>query len=57
MDNHLEHFMDSISAFEMNPYLSLPKEVTKAIDLPISDGKVTIVFDLDETLVHTQVVN
>jgi hypothetical protein len=47
--------MDSISAFEVNMHLGIPKFVPKPFDLPDSGGKITILFDLDETLLHTQV--
>ena len=55
MDSHLTHFMESISTFKMFGCSYLPVKPHKVVDLPeISNDKITLVFDLDETLVHSQ---
>ena len=54
---HLNHFIDSVSAFQTFAHTPVPKEVPKTVELPPQgDKKITIVFDLDETLIHTQVM-
>ena len=56
-DQYLNHFLDSLSVFQSFAYASIPKE-NKCIELPSSkDSKITLIFDLDETLIHTQVMN
>jgi len=38
--------------------VSLPKEPTKINTLPPAQSdKITLLFDLDETLIHTQIIN
>jgi CTD small phosphatase-like protein 2 len=55
MDAHLTHFMESISAFQLFSCSYLPPQPHKVAELPpISPAKITLVFDLDETLVHSQ---
>lgn len=58
MDAHLNHFIDSISAFQAFAHSTIPKDTHKFIELPSPPtDKLTVVFDLDETLIHTQVMN
>jgi len=56
-DQYLNHLLDSLSVFQSFAHATIPKE-SKCIDLPSSkDGKITLIFDLDETLIHTQVMS
>ena len=58
MDPHLTHFMESISTFKMFSCSYLPQKPHKVVELPpLSDNKITLVFDLDETLVHSQILH
>lgn len=58
MDAHLNHFIDSISVFQSFAHSTVPKDTHKLIELPSPPtDKLTVVFDLDETLIHTQVIN
>lgn len=57
MDAHLNHFIDSISAFQAFAHSTVPKDIHKLVELPAPTDKLTVLFDLDETLVHTQVIN
>lgn len=55
---HLEHFLDSITTFQMLVNVCVPREPAKPFTVPGDpQGKMTLVFDLDETLVHSQVMN
>ena len=58
MDAYLTHFMESISVFKMFGCSYLPQNPHKIIQLPeISKDKITLVFDMDETLMHSQVLH
>ena len=58
MDGHLTHFMESISAFKMFGCSYLPEKPHRIVNLPeISKDKITLVFDMDETLIHSQVLH
>lgn len=58
MDAHLTHLMQSVETFKMFSCSYLPSKPHKIVQLPpIPDNKITIVFDLDETLVHSQAVD
>ena len=58
MDAHLTHFMETISTFKMFTCSYLPQKPHKSVELKeLAKDKITIVFDLDETLVHAQVMD
>ena len=58
MDSHLTHFMESISTFKMFGCSYLPVKPHKVVELPeVSKDKITLVFDLDETLIHSQILD
>lgn len=58
MDAHLNHFIDSLSAFQAFAHSIVPKDAHRLIELPPAPSdKLTVIFDLDETLIHTQVMN
>jgi hypothetical protein len=58
VDAHLNHFIDSVSVFQAFAHSAVPKDTHRLIELPPAPSdKLTVVFDLDETLIHTQVMD
>lgn len=55
IDPHLKTLMESLSAFQMYAHLPLPP-LPRQPALPAPTGKPTLLLDLDETLLHSQVL-
>jgi hypothetical protein len=46
-----------MSVFQSYSHSRPPPEANKNIELPPATDKITLIFDLDETLIHTEMVD
>ena len=57
MDAHLTHFMESGDTFKLFSCSYLPLKPHKTVQLPPPTHPLTLVFDLDETLIHAKILD